>query len=100
MIRRTIYATAAVTVGLVVGGGAYAVAGVSAAPAAERPAARPVAATAPAADDHGGRVDRDRRTEPGDDHRANADRGRGGDDRGSDHRGGDDHGSDGHGSDD
>ena len=66
MIRKTLYATAVATFGLVLGGGAYAVS------AAEGPAAtaRPVANIAPAADDHGGRVARDRRTEPGDDRRS------------------------------
>jgi hypothetical protein len=68
MIRKTIYATAVVTFGLVVGGSAYAVS------AAERPAVtpRPIVTTAPSADDNGGRIARDLRTEPGDDRRSSA----------------------------
>jgi hypothetical protein len=66
MIRKTVFAAAVVTLGLVVGGSAYA------ASAGERPAStpRPIVTTAPGADDNGGRVDRDRRTEPGDDRRS------------------------------
>ena len=61
MIRKTLYVTAAAALGLAVWGGAYG------ASAAERPTQiTPVVQS----DDDGGRTDRDRRVEPGDDRRS------------------------------
>jgi hypothetical protein len=64
MIRKTVYATAVVAFGLIVGGSAYAASAGEDATATPRPVV-----TAPSADDDGGRLDRDQRVEPGDDRR-------------------------------
>jgi hypothetical protein len=68
MIRKTLYATAIVTFGLVVGASAY-----SASASESADDRNPVVSTstAPSADDNGGRLDRDQRVEPGDDRRVN-----------------------------
>jgi hypothetical protein len=68
MIRKTVFATAIVTFGLIVGASAY-----SASASQRADDSRPVVSTstAPRADDNGGRLDRDQRFEPGDDRRVN-----------------------------
>jgi hypothetical protein len=68
MIRKAAFATAVVTFGLVVGGSAYAV---SASQGADDPRPAVTTSVTPSADDNGGRLDRDQRSEPGDDRRVN-----------------------------
>jgi hypothetical protein len=97
MIRKTVYATAVVAFGLIVGGSAYAASAGESATATPRPV---VQTTAPV-DDNGGRLGRDRRVEPGDDRRTQGTRtAEPGDDRGGKRGGSDDRGSDDRGSDD